>query len=90
MTQREKELTEALASMVQKSERLCDAIAELEEAETAYKANWDVAVGSEPWMAAVVAMKAARSRLRGSRIIQQAATREATDSLYPDSKRAVA
>lgn len=88
MTEREKELTEELRRITQKTERLCDAIAELEESETAYKANWDVTVGSEPWMAAVIAMKNARSCMRGNRIIALAAVREAQDTLYRESKAA--
>lgn len=87
MTDREKELTDALALVIQKGERLAESINQWEWTRTAYVADHDAPVGGEVWSRNVAAMKEATAAMRHDRIILHASIREAKDTLYAETPK---
>lgn len=89
MTEREKELTDALKLLVQKAEWLSNNISELEWAETDHVSNHAAPIGSEPWFRTLGAIREARAGIKANRLILDAALREAKDTLYTEAPKLV-
>lgn len=88
MTEREKELTEALTLLVQKAERLSVNIGEMDWAKSAHTYN-EAPFGSVGLLTTLAAIREAWVAVKATRLILDAAVREANDTLYNEVPKLV-